>query len=60
MLYKTLWLYNAGTSKEIVQTVMILKAQCNLSRRTALFDRIQNSFLPLPPRLRIFASLLGG
>ena len=59
MLCKTLWLYNAGISKEIMRTVVISTAQWNLSHRTALFDGIQNSFPP-PLRLHIFGSLLGG
>ena len=46
MLCKTLWLYNAGISKEIMRTVVISTAQWNLSHRTALFDGIQNSFPP--------------
>ena len=58
MLCKTLWLYNAGISKEIMRTVVISTTQWNLSHRTALFDGIQNSFPPL--RLGIFGSLLGG
>ena len=49
MLCKTLWLYNAGISKEIIRTVVISTAQWNLSHRTALFDGIQNSFPPPPP-----------
>ena len=48
MLCKTLWLYNAGISKEIMRTVVISTAQWNLSHRTALFDGIQNSFPPPP------------
>lgn len=60
MLCKTLWLYNAGISKEIMRTVVISTAQWNLSHRTALFDGIQNSFPPPPLGLRIFGSLLGG
>lgn len=40
-----------------MRTVVISTAQWNLSRRVALFDGKQNSS---PPRLSIFASLLGG
>ena len=57
MLCKTLWLYNAGISKEIMRTVVISTAQWNLSHRTALFDGIQNSFSPPPFD---YVSLLGG
>lgn len=41
-----------------MRTVVISTAQWNLSRRVALFDGKQNS--SPPPRLSIFASLLGG
>ena len=59
MLCKTLWLYNAGISKEIIRTVVISTAQWNLSHRTALFDGIQNSFSP-PPSTTYLWLFIGG
>ena len=60
MLCKTLWLYNAGISKEIMRTVVISTAQWNLSHRTALFDGIQNSFPPPPWTTYLWLFIEGG
>ena len=59
MLCKTLWLYNAGISKEIMRTVVISTAQWNFLTEQPYLTGYKIHFPP-PLRLRIFGSLLGG